>query len=620
MKVPQRSRIYAAVIAGLLASSYGMTSIPTALAAEQTVEKKTRILAGQTYTFIKTIDTKGGVRSEILDGSGKLVGEKDVPRGVAPVVDPRVLEALTRLERSQSSQTLRIEIALNLPADASEEVLETGTGEVEKGLWKTGFLNGKALSEKDMMAYADRYASEEQGARTKRTAVRVRDLQDWASRYGLSDQKGLEEALRQGRSGATLDLTAKQLRLLVDSRDAALAGIELYEPGKDDIDSAMDATSISTSALPNATTRGNGIGIYMTESGCADESRITHYDRLSGSETDHSRNVGAILRAVSPESFIYCRGGAVLPNDSDLDGVGGNSPIHIVTRSNSSNDSTSYSTLDRDWDNFSYDDKIAIFNSGGNTGTDTGNVRSPGKGLNVITVANYDDASDTIASTSPFVDPETGNDKPEISAPGTNIDAGGFSFSGTSQATPHAAAFTADMMSHSTYLQYRPQLVKAKIMAGATDPIDGGYNKVGLGGIDFASAQWSGHWFWWSGGTGAFSTFDGQDGATDNYVVKTVYINKSWDRVRVVLSWLTRGSYTYDHRADAHPIGLDLDLKVYDPNGNYLGGSFSWDNPFEDVTFTPTVSGYYTFKIHRYATRDSSLKLRMGMYVNYYDQ
>ncbi|MER2530951.1 MAG: hypothetical protein ABTR54_05015, partial [Candidatus Competibacter sp.] len=264
MKVPQRSRIYAAVIAGLLASSYGMTSIPTALAAEQTVEKKTRILAGQTYTFIKTIDTKGGVRSEILDGSGKLVGEKDVPRGVAPVVDPRVLEALTRLERSQSSQTLRIEIALNLPADVSEEVLETGTGEVEKGLWKTGFLNGKAISEKDMMAYADRYASEEQGARVKRTAVRVRDLQDWASRYGLSDQKGLEEALRQGRSGATLDLTAKQLRLLVDSRDAALAGIELYEPGKDDIDSAMDATSISTSALPNATTRGNGIGIYMT--------------------------------------------------------------------------------------------------------------------------------------------------------------------------------------------------------------------------------------------------------------------------------------------------------------------------------------------------------------------
>lgn len=621
MKAPQRSRIYTAIVAGLLVSGHGALSTSKALAAEEsTVEKKTRILAGQPYTFVKTVDAKGEVRSEILDGSGKSVGEKDVPRGVAPPVDSRVLDALAKLERAKSGQTLRVEIALNLPADVAEEVLETGAGEVEKGRWIKGLLNGKDISEKDMAAYADRYAQEERAARAKRTAVRARDLQDWAARHGLSGQKGLEEALRQGRSGATLDLTAKQLRSLIDSRDAALAGIELHEPGKDTIDEAMDATGISASALPNATTRGNGIGIYMTESGCADESRITNYDRLSGSETDHSRNVGAILRAVSPESFIYCRGGAVLPEDSDLDGVGGNSPIHVVNRSNGGNDSTGYNTTDRDWDNFIYDDKIATFVSAGNNGAGTGNTISPAKGLNVITVGNYNDANDTISGTSSFVEPETGNDKPEISAPGTSIDAGGFTMSGTSMSSPHAAAFAADMMSHSTYLQYRPQLVKAKIMAGATDPIGGGYDKVGLGGIDFTSAQWSGHWFWWSGGTNAFNTFDGQDGAADNYVVKTVYINKSWDRVQVVLSWLTRGSYTYDHRADAHPIGLDLDLKVYDPNGNYLGGSFSWDNPFEDVSFTPTVSGHYTFKIHRYATRDASLKLRMGMYVNYYEQ
>ena len=39
-----------------------------------------------------------------------------------------------------------------------------------------------------------------------------------------------------------------------------------------------------------------------------------------------------------------------------------------------------------------------------------------------------------------------------------------------------------------------------------------------------------------------------------------------------------------------------------------------------DLVFTasPTVSGYYTFKINRYANRDTSLNLRLGMYVNYY--
>ncbi|MBL8251696.1 MAG: S8 family serine peptidase [Candidatus Competibacter sp.] len=620
MKTLSRSPLYVAVVAGLLASS-GAHLMAPAVAAEQTIEKKTRILAGQPYHFAKIIDAAGNVRTEISDGSSKLIGDKDVPRGVAPLVDSRALEALGKLEQAKlSSQTLRVEVALNLPVETGDGVLETGSGEVEKGIWVKGLLNGKAISEADMEAYADRHTQEEQTARAKRAALRAQNLQDWAMRHGLTGQKGLEEALRQGRSGVTLDLTAKQLRALLDSRDTALAGVELYEPGQDDIDDAMDATSISTSALPNATTRGNGIGIYMTESGCADESRITNYDRLAGSETDHSRNVGAILRTASPGSFIYCRGGSVLPQSSDLDGVGGHSPIHIITRSNSSNDTTSYNTLDRDWDNFSYDNNIAVFNSGGNTGDGTGNVRSPGKGLNIISVANYDDANDTIVSSSPFVDPETGNEKPEISAPGASVTAGGFTMTGTSQATPHAAAFAADMMSHSTYLQYRPQLVKAKMLAGATDPISGGYDKVGLGGIDFASAQWSGHWFWWSGGVNAFSTFDAQDGKTDDYVVKTVFISNSWDQVRVVLSWLTRGSYTYDHRADAHPIGLDLDLSVYDPNGNYVGGSASWDDPFEDVNFTPTVSGNYTFKIRRYATRDSSLNLRMGMYVNYYNQ
>ncbi len=621
MKAPTPSRLYAALAASLLTSGSGMLSTSAAWAADSlTVEKKTRSIAGQSYTFVKTVDAKGDVRSEIFDGSGRLVSEKQVPRGEAPLVDPRLQEELTKLEKAgDTRRTLRVDIAANLPAVAEDEPLETAEGDILKGLWNEGVLNGKKLSEEEMEAYAAKQAQAERAARAKRTEARGQQLLEWAKRQGLSVYKGLEEALQQGRSGVTLDLTSSQLRSLIKSGDTTIVGLELHEPGQDTIDDAMDATSISTSALPFASTGGDGIGIYMTESGCANESRITNYDRLSGSETDHSRNVGGILRAVSPDSFIYCRGGAVLPNDSDLDGVGGNSPIYVVNRSNGGNDSTSYNATDRDWDNFIYDNKIATFVSAGNNGNGTGNTISPAKGLNVVTVGNYNDANNTISGSSSFVEPQTGNDKPEISAPGANIDAGGFTMSGTSMSSPHAAAFAADMMSHSTYLQYRPQLVKAKIMAGATDSISGGYNKVGLGGIDFASAQWSGHWFWWSGGTSAFNTFDGQDGAADNHIVKQVYIANTWERVRVVLSWLTRGSYTYDHRNDAHPIGLDLDLKVYDPNGHYLGGSFSWDNPFEDVDFTPTVSGYYTFKIHRYATRDSSLKLRMGMYVNYYN-
>jgi hypothetical protein len=168
-------------------------------------------------------------------------------------------------------------------------------------------------------------------------------------------------------------------------------------------------------------------------------------------------------------------------------------------------------------------------------------------------------------------------------------------------------------------LKGRPYLVKAKILAGATDLISGSWDAVGLGGIDFASAQWSGYAQWYTGSNSSFDYFDTTDGVDDNYIEKRVYISSGWDAVRVVLSWLSRGSYIYDHRNDAHPIGMDLDLRVYNPYGQYIGGSFSWDNSFEEIEFTPTVSGYYTFKINRYANRDTSNNLRMGLYVNYFN-
>ncbi|MGR8930724.1 MAG: S8 family serine peptidase [Gammaproteobacteria bacterium] len=597
-------------------------AIPAAMASEnQIADQKVKFIAGEKYTFTKYVDNAGNIRSEILDGKGEKVDERALPNVKRNVVDPRVLSQVQQLEdEGRMDDVVVVNVALELPEPAADEMPESGAVEEEHGHVEHSQVNGKSMTAEELDRHVKANGSEQRVLQAKRNRVRAENLKAWGKRHGLSGQKGLERAALQGRTGATLNLTAKQLRQLLDSNDQAVVGIELYEPDQDTISSAMDATSISTSALPYSSTRGSNIGIYMTESGCADESRITSYDRLSGTETDHSRNVGGIIRAISPNSYLYCRGGAVLPESTDLDGVGGNPPIYIINRSNGGNETSSYNTWDRDWDNFVYNNNIATFISAGNNTNGTGNIISPAKGLNAVAVGNYNDATSTIAGSSAFVDPETGNNKPEVSAPGTNITAGGFTMSGTSMSSPHAAAFTADMMSGSTYLMYKPYLAKAKLLAGATDPISGGYDKVGLGGIDFASAQWSGYYQWYSGSNSSFSTFDSDDGNADGYVEKRIYITSSWDKVRVVLSWLNRGSYVYDHRTDAHPIGMDLDLQVYDPNGAYVGSSASWDNSFERVEFTPTVSGYYSFKIKRYANRDTSSALRMGLYVNYYNQ
>ncbi len=587
---------------------------------EAVAAKKVKVLNGERYTFTKYIDDEGNSRSEIVDDNGQPVSRESLPPGKKEVVDPRVIKELEKLEREgRNKETIAVNIALNLPDDAEEETPEVGDAEVLNGETTRGSINGQEMTKKELNEHASAQAHEQRSKRNQKNAKKANKLRGWAKRHGLAGNKGLEMAAQQGRAGATLHLNPGQLRKLLKSDDAAIEGIELHEPGEDQIAGAMLDTNITYSALPYSSTRGSNIGIYMTESGCAQSWRISRYMRLAGSETNHSRNVGGIIRAVSPNSYLYCRGGAVLPWYSDLDGVGGNPRIYIINRSNGGNDTTSYNTTDRAWDNYAYYNNLAMFVSAGNNGNGTGNIISPAKGLNIVSVGNYNDSNNTINSGSSFVTPNTGNAKPEVSAPGTSITAGGFIMTGTSMSSPHAAAFTADMMSNSTYLRHKPYLAKAKLLAGATDYISGGSNKVGLGGIDFRSAQWSGYYQWYSGSNSSFSYFDGADGSSDGYVTKRIYISSSWNRARVVLAWMNRGSYTYSHRNDAHPIGTDLDLKVYNPYGTYIGGSSSWDNPYERVNFYPTVSGYYTFKIKRYANRDIYSALRMGMYVNYYN-
>ena len=594
----------------------------------EVIARKTRTLGGKTFVFEKREDSTGGVSTVILDDSGRVIPEIALPREPAPIIDRDLQDLMGRSE----DQILRVQIALEFPESPRQEVSQTGEVATSEGHIMQARVNGETVSENQLIQHEEAQAKEEQTEFARQVPQRTKRLQAWADQNGIGQAPGLKEALDSTSSSLIVELSPEGIRRLADSQDGVVQGIEAYVEPKDQIASAMLDTNISAWALPYANRRANGVGIYMTESGCARESRFADYQRLAGSETDHSRNVGGILKAVAPEHYLYCRGGAVLPTVFDIYGAALNDlfpfdvypevegpSIQVVTRSNGADTANSYRTTDRDWDNFIYSHMIPAFNAAGNSGTGSGDVISPAKGLNIITVGNYDHTTDTIRASSSFDDPDIGAEKPEISAPGTNITAGGFTMTGTSMSTPHAAGFVADQMSDSTWLKSKPHLVKAKILSGATDSISGGADAVGLGGIDFLSGHYSGRNYWWSGSNGAFSTWDSADGSSDGYVEREVTISNSWDSVRVVLSWLTRGTYTYAHRTDAHPIGIDLDLRIYDPSGSLVGYSASWDNNFESVEFNPTVTGTYTFKINRYANRDSSNKLRMGLVLNYFN-
>jgi Subtilase family len=201
--------------------------------------------------------------------------------------------------------------------------------------------------------------------------------------------------------------------------------------------------------------------------------------------------------------------------------------------------------------------------------------------------------------------------KPELSLPGTNITAGGFTSSGTSFATPHAAAFAADLMSAWTWYQLKPYLVKAAMLAGGSKTIGGDIDRVGVGGADFWRTFYGGKGYWWSGTNAAFAGFDAADPLPRNgYVDVLQDLPASRPNVRASLVWLNRGTYTYDHRADAHAIGMDFDLAVFDPNGTLITSSASFDNPFELLRFDTTVSGAYRFRIARRRTAIRSPRSR----------
>jgi hypothetical protein len=251
--------------------------------------------------------------------------------------------------------------------------------------------------------------------------------------------------------------------------------------------------------------------------------------------------------------------------------------------------------------------------SAGNNGfcTSKGYVNSVGSGFNTIAVGNYDDAG-TVAATDNVMSPTSSwedpislhgdREKPEVAAPGTNIKttimAPNFNCnneeigSGTSFSAPAVAGLAADLMQANPSLKVFPESVKALILAGATDNVEGfaGLSeKDGAGGVNALTSYTSvvNNRYTWR--YVLPSSFD---------INRDITIDIGWvnagQRVKVALVW--DSTPTGDYLTD--PLKADLDLYVVGPN--QFQYSASWDNSYEVVDFTPAASGNFQIKVHNY--------------------
>jgi hypothetical protein len=250
--------------------------------------------------------------------------------------------------------------------------------------------------------------------------------------------------------------------------------------------------------------------------------------------------------------------------------------------------------------------------SAGNNGGVGDDVSSPGVAYNCITVGAIDDANtpqwsdDIMASYSSFDDPTSTHgdrEKPEVAAEGTNMDlldlgcAFTYFASGTSFAAPGVAGMCGALMQMDSTLRSWPEAMKAIMMAAGTHNLEGSSR---LSDVDGAGGM---------NGLQAYNTVAGSkyyigsltpsSFTTNGYFTRDIYL-QGGDKTRVVLVWDSLASGPAAYATDV--LDADLDIAIYQgagqTSGVYMGGSASWDNPYEIAEFCPPTTGWYTVAVN----------------------
>jgi hypothetical protein len=441
----------------------------------------------------------------------------------------------------------------------------------------------------------------------------------------------------------TARVPAASIRRLAASEE--VAGIYLHEEkGIDDLD---DSIAIARSGVVHANGEtGSGVRVAVWENGPTSNTNlvISGTYKSSPSTSNHSQNVHAIIRNREADSPNGHAPGCSLfsANDKkraaltwavkDQDCTIINQSFHRSSEPGSGN--LSGDDLYGDWLALHWPYPLIVHAAGNYWDGDSDDIDPPSdefvnhKGYNTLAVGNHNDSASAMSTSSVFRNPTSSHgdrELPEISANGTFVTADKITMSGTSMASPAVAGVAALVQGTSPILEHWPEGCRAILLSAASrnvvdstwwsDVATGVDAEDGTGAVDAQEARsvalnrrWRdapGTRRGWDIGLLTSSDFDGDGFSKFEYQVTVPSFHFGPRAVKVALAWTSKVSRWLGVIYTSH-LAVDLDLRVFDSDGDPVGYSGSWDNSYEIAEFTGKPGETYTIKIQRWSGTDST--------------